>query len=280
MDFNRAYRTYVGTRGVSGLWPGLNFQTHTALRALLAGAVLAGGIAFGGAAEAAIVPSQSGELPGITGSTMPGINIDFRDSGLWGAGHGSHSITGAISGTLDVTVTALPGEDSLLYRDNLDGFGVQDSDEFDEINGSEQISVEFTENWLLLGVFLSDLFDERTDGPGGGVPEIAIVDLYLANILLDTFEFSSTNNLQPDNENNGGFYGAIIGSGGEDGIVVDRIVFRSTIANSLTDEYSIAGLRGELSVVPLPAALPLFLTALIGLGGLVHRRGKQASATV
>ena len=105
-----------------------------------------------------------------------------------------------VNSPLDVTVTALPDSDNILYWASDDGFGVRGG-ENDEIDQIEQLSVEFSSNWLLLGVFLSDLFNETNDGPGNNIPEKAVIELYLSGSLLNTFIFSSDNNLA-GNENN------------------------------------------------------------------------------
>ncbi len=243
--------------------------------------ILVGGTVFGGAAGAAFVTSQDANMHvGVIGISDPNfIDVDFRDGTVWGSGSGNHTITRSVYGsTVDATVTAWDGLNnpgSLWWNPNDgDGYGVRGG-ENDEIDRTEFMTVEFTDRVLLLGVFLTDLFDNRNDGPSNGDSETALVQLYLDGVGLGSeYAFQSGNNLTTQ-DNNGGYYGAF-GTPGE-GIVVNSIRFRSTGLGG--DEFSVAGFSGSaLSVVPLPAALPLYGTGLAVMGLIGWRRKRKASA--
>lgn len=248
--------------------------------------ILGAGIIIGDTAKATFVDSNSFAIDPAA------IDIDFREGApSWGTAAGPNAAPTSYSDNLHtfgqtvdgtnlfssgnpfVTASAFKGtSNAKLYWDSKDGYGVVGG-ENDEINGSEYMTVTFSIPVMLEGVFLTDLFK----APDGGVDgEAALVQLFMGATVVGDYIFTSTNAL---GVNNGEAYGAFgINAPNQHAVQLDKVIFTST--NQANDEYSVAGFRGyPVSVVPLPAALPLYGTglAVMGLIGW-HKRRKAAAA--
>jgi hypothetical protein len=90
------------------------------------------------------------------------LTVDFRTSSWSGADTQSIYTVG------NATATALPGG-STFWQDSVDGLGVRGGQP-DEIDGSENIQVDFAGGMNLRGVWLTDLF-KSPDGAGDPLGE-------------------------------------------------------------------------------------------------------------
>lgn len=159
-------------------------------------------------------------------------DIDFRDGSIWGPAYNQATFTHE-----QITVTALPSGKK-LYRDNVDGFGVL-TGEFDEVNPGEFLEVTFSQQTLLTGVWITDLFD----APDGFNGEDGKVEIYTRTGDLLVFNFNGNNSDQINGEQYVDFLGY------HD---VVRALFMTT--DNRGDEFSVAG----FTAVPEPTALALF----------------------
>lgn len=182
--------------------------------------------------------------------------IDFTDSS-WATAINSGSNATATIG--NVTLSANTGYLTFNAGDNAgciagkptnglacdgDGIGIYN----DEISqgGSQQVSLNFSEVVNISNIFLLDLFSTEQTG------EIAIID---------------GNEYYGDNLLAGGFYAA-----GFTGQNITSIIFSGNL-DSFSD-YAIAGI--EISPVPLPGAVVLFGTAILGFFGVSASRRRAA----
>lgn len=229
--------------------------------------VIAGAILFG---AATITGATASSVPTVI-PTVGGIELDFRTA-PWSAGNSDPSIQLLNQGDFgDVTVSAANASGPRnLWWDNRDGFGIRGG-ENDEIDKTEQLTVEFSNLTLLEGIWFTDLFNSDNDGPANGNSEQAIVEFFASGFSVGVLTFFGEELL--NGSNNGELFGSI---GALAHTVVDKIVFSSTGLGG--DEYSVAGIEGYPVPVPVPAALPLFLSGLLGLGLVARRRRKEAAA--
>lgn len=254
-----------------------------------AAAVLAGGVAFSGSAGATVVdilydPSDSSPTP--IGSRP--IQIDFRTSD-WNAANNASSFkllnvnkstVGEDTGFFDIWVTP---NTNTIWKSSDDGLGVRGGED-DEIQGTENLRVDFyeagstTQHYAvpLFGVYLTDLFDYRNDGDNGR-SEKANVELTLSDLSTQNYTFSSENDLY-GNQNNGEYYGAF-GTALDPAYLVYSVLFESSGETTTTnDEFSVAGFRAwPVTVIPLPAALPLYGTGLALMGFVGWRKRRKAA---
>lgn len=179
------------------------------------------------------------------------VFIDFRDS-FYSDAAGLNEFSATIDG-ISFTVKAKPG-DAALWWDDTDGFGIQHSYENDEIEGDETLVVLFHTPVNLEGILITDLFNEH------GYLEKGV---YSTN--TDWHKFYAAQDQLPGQSN------------GELWIDVnytnlDFMFFQAPGQRipGQNHEFSLAGL--EVSAVPLPAALWLFVCGLLALIGLQRRK--------
>lgn len=186
------------------------------------------------------------------------LDIDFRDRTTWGGnGYGSYSEDG-------VTIDA---NGNLLYRDDMDGYGVQGG-EWDEIDRQEMLIVWFDDeffddpaNWLT-GVLLTDLFPTPDGGPNGEAGWVTLFDA--AGVVIVEFFANAI-----DYVANGEFYLDFGGAYNPDHIVFTAFV--DPEGGYTGSEYSVAGFttRG----VPEPGTLALLGVGLLFIG--FSRRSRE-----
>jgi hypothetical protein len=174
------------------------------------------------------------------------LTVDLRDAAFAGADNQS-SFTAVVDG-LAVTTTALPHPDATLYWDGVDGFGVRYGYEADEIEECEVLRITFSEQVYIEAIHLTNLFYE--DG----------------YIEWGAYEVDQT----------GASYGfAALPSqgGGTNGErTVDVGLFARTIEfrapgrwQDQGHEFSVAGIRYEKIVNPLPEPASIGLFAVGGM---------------
>jgi hypothetical protein len=203
------------------------------------------------------------------------ITIIFLSLGVFlGAGNAFAAIidftSPAFSGAKDATtfstpmgggITLTPGpNDSVssptLWWDNLDGIGVQYSYEQDEIEGSEYLELTFSNPFVLDNIYIADLFNER------GYTEHGFYRL--DNGPLVTFLADADQNLGDPGDN--GELTLDIG-----GVTVNSIKFTAPGLLSVNGElqnheFALQGIEG--TPVPIPAAILLLGSGLVGLAGI------------
>jgi hypothetical protein len=177
--------------------------------------------------------------------------IDFRNAGFSGANYQPSFTAGG------VTLTALPLGAS-LYWDSIDGMGVRYSYETDEIEGRERLSVTFSAPMYLSSVLLTDLFYENGYRETGS---------YQLNGTGSWISFQADLSQTPGSSN------------GELMLQLDpsstitSIAFRAPgylPTLNQRHEFSVAAM--EASAVPIPAAVWLLGSGVIGLVALKRRK--------
>lgn len=185
------------------------------------------------------------------------LDIDFRNGAEWG-GMGSGSYT---SGSVSVTANG-----DLLYRDNIDGYGILGGEQ-DEIDREEILSVLFDaafydnpDNWLT-GVLLTDLFPAND---GGNAGESGWVRLYDGAGDLIQWFFVNATNYHP----NGEYY--LDFGGSFNPAYVDFEAYVGQAGRYTGSEYSVAGFKTVS--VPEPGTLALLGAGLLLLAGSRRRK--------
>ena len=140
-----------------------------------------------------------------------------------------------------------------LWWDNIDGIGVQYSYEQDEIEGSEFLRLDFSTPFKLENIFIADLFNEN------GYTERGFYELN--NGPLVTFFADVDQNLGDPGDK--GELKLSIG-----GVTVNSINFTAPglLANGENHEFALKGIEG--TPVPIPAAILLLGSGLVGLAGI------------
>jgi hypothetical protein len=140
-----------------------------------------------------------------------------------------------------------------LWWDNIDGIGVQYSYEQDEIEGRESLRLDFSTPFILDSIFIADLFNEH------GYTERGFYELN--NGPLVTFFAAADQNLGDPGDN--GELTLIIG-----GVTVNSIEFTAPglLANGENHEFALQGIEG--TPVPIPGAILLLGSGLVGLAGI------------
>ena len=189
-------------------------------------------------------------------SAMAMFEVDFRDPDKFG-GHGDSSFSRTLDGLgLELSISANPGE-ATLWRDNMDGYGVQynyggmlyDYEE-DEIQGSEYLGISFSESVTLESVLISDLFYEN------GYRETGLYSLN-GGESWTAFQAESDQILEITN--------------GETGLHIDAetdsIIFAAPgIMANQNHDFSIAGLSIRTVETPIPPVVLLLGSGVFGLG--------------
>lgn len=256
MQNQRTYGTRVGTRGALGFRSRLNSTAKTAFRALAIGVMVVGAFAFARTTDA----SPIGDPSAPTGQTI-GTYLGFFPG------------------------NTVPTENVQDVLDNAGGFGILALTFYSKQDyGTPGFVVEQTN---ATGV-LSTLFN--TDPPANIIPDdpicqsgfdtcgswaFATPSPFVAGPLVTLLAIKAD-----------GFFGLwlyndivanIIDPADQHGLF-DATELYTDIG--FAPEISHISVFGDLAIIPLPAALPLFLTALAGLGGMTYRRRrKQALAT-
>lgn len=199
--------------------------------------------------------------------------IDFTEA-AWGSAISGSTATRSF-GDLDVTVSGAPGDlsfnDSFYERRGCraadadlacagDGLGVIGSENQDEVDFGEFITVSFSEAINVTDVYLLDLFfsDE------GNLDETETA-------VISDGETPSLAFAQDEYKVNGGFLATGYTAQG-----VTTLVFTSLFSFA---DFAVAGLEIQSSdvQVPLPGSLILFGSGLLCLGAMKRRKKAQAA---
>lgn len=92
--------------------------------------------------------------------------IDFRNNDPWENGDTLSTYTQTLSGDLaGIEITVAPSNaGATLWHDDVDGIGVREDYEADEIEGAEVLQVTFSQPVVLDEILISDLFWEPRSG--------------------------------------------------------------------------------------------------------------------
>ena len=179
-------------------------------------------------------------------------NIDFR-SGDFSSADGESSF---YYGPVGLTINALP-ESAVLYQDSTDGLGIRYSYENDEIEQSEILYLLFDTPYVLHEILITDLFYEPENTGSGWFKEEGQYSINGG----DWIDFIANESQTPS-------------TNGELSLIFSEATVISTIQfqapgwkyNGLQNhEFSLAEI--DISPVPEPATILLFISGLIGLIG-------------
>jgi hypothetical protein len=196
----------------------------------------------------------------VLAGTAAASTYDFRDAAVFGAALDQHSFTAGVDGN-KITITAMPDR-AILWWDRTDGFGVQYCYQNDEIEGPERLKISFAVPVYILGVVITDLFNE------GGYLERGS---YQLNGSGKWIEFTARTDQMPDISN--GELKLPLDSS----ILVSYILFKAPGLMPLKQnhEYSVAAIVTDPPVVtPIPGALWLLGSGLLGLVAIRRKMKK------
>jgi len=192
----------------------------------------------------------------LVSQTAGAVLLDFRDS-FYSDALGQNEFSATVDG-ISFTIKAKPAN-AALWWDSSDGFGIQHGYENDEIEGNETLVVLFHTPVNLQGLLITDLFNEQ------GYLEKGV---YSANTTWNKFYADPA---QQAGQSNGELW---IDTTYSD---VNFMFFQAPgrrIAGQ-NHEFSLAAL--QVSAVPVPAALWLFGSGLLALGGLLKRKHSRTA---
>jgi hypothetical protein len=193
----------------------------------------------------------------LLAGTATASMFDFRDAATFGGALNQPSFSAGVDGNT-VTLTAMP-TGARLWWDGTDGLGVRYLYESDEIAGLERLKISFSTPMSLSSVLITDLFNE------GGYLERGY---YQLNGSGSWIEFTA---LASQTSGTNGERTVPIDSS----VLVSSIMFRAPglVLFPLQDhEFSVAAI--ETSAVPIPGAVWLLGSGLIGLAALRRRMRK------
>ena len=193
----------------------------------------------------------------LVAGTATASMFDFRDAATFGGALNQPSFSAGIDGNT-ITATALP-TGARLWWDGTDGLGVRYLYESDEIEGIERLRIAFSAPVQIVRVFLTDLFNEGYLERGA----------YQLNGSGSWFSFSADPGQVPGSTN--GELALALDSS----VLVSSILFRSPGRLPLLNqnhEFSVAAI--ETTTVPIPGAVWLLGSGLVGLIGLRRRMRK------
>jgi hypothetical protein len=236
--------------------------------------------------SAATIPMPD---PGTMATAPMDPNVDFRDELIWGDAGGLPEYTTTYYG-YSITVKALPpSANNVLYRDNDDGFGVDndhtgtdkevhsDVYEPDEIEKEERLLITFNDGPVLLSaIFFSDLFTESYESTAKKKGEIEFDEAgsFLVKPDNDRYEFDSRLPVPDGGDEDNGEHVYVL----PEPIWVTSIKFRAlarhNIGNGENHEYSVLGLNIEDHVIPEPAT---WLLLIVGSMFMLRRFGKRTA---
>ena len=239
---------------------------------VFAAAVLAASaMTFGSSANAATVKLYDGGT-GYTGSfsgagtvynATKGLSTNCATSGSCTSDNIQTSLTFDLAGGLVLTATAsdanVRGEK--VWDDlspNFGGLGVgtgptSGGDQDDNINGTNILTLTFSSPITLTGV--ATLFDSGHSPFGNGSPTSGTTGFFLLNGAKTSFSSANTDTLD------------LIGT-----------VFTFEENTSFDPTFYVSGL--EYTATPVPAALPLFASALGAMGLFGWRRKRRSAAAI
>lgn len=194
-----------------------------------------------------------------------GTVIDFTDFVISGPLGSIYNTTVPIIGIGDVQlrfrslVDADSSGDSVLWWDDQDGFGVQYAYEQDEIEGPEYLLMRFVNGPFVLNRFgVADLFNEGYLETGR----------YLTSNSSDWISFQALPDQFPSPASNGERWVSV-----NETVEWVRFWAPGLLQNGQNHEYALQKI--EVSAVPLPPAVLLLGTGILGLVGLRRKFRKN-----
>lgn len=219
-------------------------------------------------------------LAGLLGAGSASADlIDFTDVDTWGptgttaTRSASYNLTGLVTltpsvGLLNFTAydggATLPGMGTGLDLE-MDGVGIRD----DEVNGPEVLTVTFAKAAKVNRLDFLDLYTTGTPpntGSDGGA-EIVTVEFWLGGVFVTSKDLTATDPNPP--RTLGGYLSSVFPY-----IKADELrVFMA--ANTGKDDMVADAALAAVGVVPIPPAVLLFGSALLGVAGIGYRRSAK-----
>jgi hypothetical protein len=191
----------------------------------------------------------------LLAGTAGAATVDFRNGATFGGAFNQPSFSASVDG-FTVTVAAWPFG-ARLWWDSTDGVGVRYAYENDEIESRERLRIAFSTPVHLSRVLVTDLFNEGYLERG----------YYQLNGSGTWVEFSADSSQTPSSSN--GQLTLTL----DPTVPVSSILFRAPgriLTLNQNHEFSVA--RIEVVATPIPAALYLLGSGLLGLAVLRRRR--------
>jgi hypothetical protein len=191
----------------------------------------------------------------LLAGTSSASTYDFRDASTFGGALNQSSFSTGIDGNT-ITLTAMPTGASLWW-DGVDGLGVKFLFENDEVQGIERLKIDFASPVRLSSVLITDLFNENGYLERGS---------YQLNGSGNWIEFTA---LASQTSGTNGELTVPVDAG----VLVNSITFKApglSLFPLQHHEFSVAAI--ETTAVPIPAALWLLGSGLIGLAALRRKR--------
>jgi len=196
------------------------------------------------------------------------LTIDFTDRSAWDGSNWTQTYGGGLT----VTVTATGGTPNLDQNYDggscvaglacgSDGIGIGDDEISDFARTGETLIISFSRQVSVAALHFLDFFSEQ---------EVRPEDRETAEVTFSDGKGKSFTAIQPRGNGAPGYLLASLG-----GIGTSALSLMATPGNDARGQgdFSLAGIELTATPVPVPAGLPLVLTALGGLALARRRRG-------